>query len=94
MNGEAGTTARFAGHWTERHRTAAFPEQGQCIYERVRPPASVGCASPCGAAVSARALAEGRRCILYADLGNPTSNGIYRSIGYRAVVEALRYRFA
>ncbi len=35
----------------------------------------------------------GYRCILYTDLGNPTSNSIYRRIGYRAVGEALRYRF-
>jgi uncharacterized protein len=38
-------------------------------------------------------LAARRRCILYTDLGNPTSNSIYRRIGYRAVAECLRYRF-
>jgi predicted GNAT family acetyltransferase len=26
-------------------------------------------------------------------LGNPTSNSIYRRIGYRARAEAVRYRF-
>ena len=30
---------------------------------------------------------------LYTDLGNPTSNAIYRAIGYEAVAELLRYRF-
>ncbi len=35
----------------------------------------------------------GYRCSLYTDLGNPTSNSIYRRIGYRAVSEILRYRF-
>jgi uncharacterized protein len=35
----------------------------------------------------------GFRCILYTDLGNATSNSIYRRIGYRAVAEVLRYRF-
>ena len=35
----------------------------------------------------------GHRCILYTDLGNPTSNSVYRRIGYRAVAEALRFRF-
>lgn len=35
----------------------------------------------------------GLRCILYTDLHNPTSNSIYRRIGYQAVAEALRYRF-
>lgn len=53
-----------------------------------------GYASVCVAALSARALAQDRRCILYADLANATSNAIYRSIGYRAVSEVLRYRFA
>jgi predicted GNAT family acetyltransferase len=37
-------------------------------------------------------LCEGLR-FLYTDLGNPTSNSIYRSVGYQAVAEALRYRF-
>lgn len=45
------------------------------------------------AELSGRVLAEGRRCILYTDLGNPTSNSVYRRIGYRAVAEVLRYRF-
>jgi hypothetical protein len=52
-----------------------------------------GYAGACVAAVSAGVLAAGRRCILYTDLGNPTSNSVYRRIGYRAVVECLRYRF-
>jgi predicted GNAT family acetyltransferase len=33
VSGEAATAARFAGHWTERTRSAAVPEQGQRIYE-------------------------------------------------------------
>ena len=52
-----------------------------------------GYASACVAAVSASARAAGDRCILYTDLANPTSNAIYRSIGYRGVAEVLRYRF-
>jgi uncharacterized protein len=35
----------------------------------------------------------GYHCILYTDLGNPISNYVFRRIGYRAVAEALRYRF-
>jgi predicted GNAT family acetyltransferase len=31
--------------------------------------------------------------MLYTDLANPTSNSIYRRIGYRAVAEVLRYGF-
>jgi predicted GNAT family acetyltransferase len=52
-----------------------------------------GYASACVAALSARALAQGHRPMLYTDLGNPVSNSIYRRIGYRAVGECLRYRF-
>lgn len=53
-----------------------------------------GYASACVAAVSASARAAGDRCILYTDLANPTSNAIYRALGYRAAAEVLRYRFA
>ena len=52
-----------------------------------------GNGTACVAAVSQRALASGNRPILYTDLGNPTSNSIYRRIGYRAVAELLRYQF-
>jgi predicted GNAT family acetyltransferase len=52
-----------------------------------------GYASALVAAVSRAVLEAGHRCILYTDLENPTSNSIYRAIGYRAVAEALRYRF-
>ncbi|MBK5289831.1 MAG: GNAT family N-acetyltransferase [Acidimicrobiia bacterium] len=45
------------------------------------------------AGVSRSATTAGNRCVLYTDLENPTSNGIYRAIGYRAVSEGLRYRF-
>jgi predicted GNAT family acetyltransferase len=31
--------------------------------------------------------------MLYTALSNPTSNSIYRQIGYRSVAEGLRYRF-
>jgi predicted GNAT family acetyltransferase len=32
-------------------------------------------------------------CILYTQLANPTSNAIYRAIGYEPVSDVLRYRF-
>jgi uncharacterized protein len=38
-------------------------------------------------------VTPGLRCALYTDLGNPTSNSIYRRIGYRALAEVVRYRF-
>jgi len=176
-SGEAGTVARFAGHWAERTKTAACPVQAQRIYEVERPipaypvpgdprqatdgdrdilvswlralqaetgdppgeaatvierrlaaghlwlwhddgPVAIaglsdpvagvvrmgpvytppqlrnrGYASALVAEVSSATRAKGLRCILYTDLGNPTSNSIYRKVGFRAVAEALRYRF-
>jgi hypothetical protein len=50
-------------------------------------------AAACVHALSSRLRDTGHRCILYTDLANPTSNSVYRRIGYRAVAEALRYRF-
>jgi predicted GNAT family acetyltransferase len=52
-----------------------------------------GYASAVVAAMSRAVLGAGNRCILYADLDNPTSNAIYRALGYSAVAEALRYGF-
>jgi ribosomal protein S18 acetylase RimI-like enzyme len=52
-----------------------------------------GYAAACVHALSKHLRAGGYRCVLYTDLANPTSNSIYRRIGYRAVAEALRYRF-
>lgn len=40
-----------------------------------------------------RLLGEGLRPTLYADLANPTPNGVYRRIGYEAAAEIVRYRF-
>jgi uncharacterized protein len=52
-----------------------------------------GYAAACVHALSKQLAGAGYRCMLYTDLGNPTSNSIYRRIGYRAAAEALRYRF-
>lgn len=43
--------------------------------------------------LTSRLLAEGQRPMLYADLANPSSNGIYRRIGYEAAAEIVHYRF-
>jgi predicted GNAT family acetyltransferase len=175
--GETATAARFAGQWTERHRSAAVPFQGQRLYEllevrertavgghlrkavpgdrdlvvdwmrrfqadigepgsdpgpvvdrrlpagrfwlwddgepvsltansepvegvvRVQaaytPPESRnrGYAGACVGNLSKQIRDGGHRCILYTDLGNPISNSVFRRIGFRAVAEALRYRF-
>ena len=46
------------------------------------------------AAVTARALARGRRfCFLFTDLANPTSNAIYQRIGYRPVCDVDQWSF-
>lgn len=177
VGGEAATSARFAGAWTERTKSAAMPTQGGRIYEAtsVNEPTGVpgevrcateadlmlltewlhgfhddtgesvpapdaierrvtsgqfwiweddeprsmaaltapvagvarvqavytpaanrrsGYASACVARLTATTLHGNTRCILYTDLDNPTSNSIYRRMGYRAVTEVLEYRFA
>jgi uncharacterized protein len=53
-----------------------------------------GYASACVAALSAYALATGRRfCMLYTDLANPTSNGIYQRLGYVLIGESTMLAF-
>lgn len=53
-----------------------------------------GYASACVAALTARELAvSGRTCMLYTDLANPTSNGIYQAVGYRRLGEAVQLAF-
>ena len=52
-----------------------------------------GYAAACVYALSKKLRDAGQRCILYTDLGNPTSNALYRRIGYHALSEVLRYRF-
>ena len=45
-------------------------------------------------ALTARILSGGDACVLFADLENPTSNAIYRRIGYRPVAELLTFKLA
>jgi len=53
-----------------------------------------GYASACVAALSQLMLDAGRRyCFLFTDLSNPTSNHIYRAIGYEAVCDMDEYTF-
>jgi len=46
------------------------------------------------AGVTARQLEAGLRCMLYTDLANPTSNGVYQRVGYRQMCEAVDVRFS
>lgn len=53
-----------------------------------------GYATSLVAAASSWLLTHGRTgCYLYTDLANPTSNSIYRRIGYRQVAEAAEYGY-
>ena len=52
-----------------------------------------GYASALTAHVSSQLLKEGLRCMLYADVNNPTSNRIYQNIGFKALGDTVDYRF-
>ncbi|MEA2827807.1 MAG: hypothetical protein QOG43_2246 [Actinomycetota bacterium] len=53
-----------------------------------------GYATACVAGLTERCLADGAtRCMLYAQLHNPTSNAIYRRMGYEPMADVLFYRF-
>lgn len=53
-----------------------------------------GYASAIVAELSQKMLTEGRKfCFLYTDLANPTSNSIYRKIGYRHVCDSTHHIF-
>ncbi len=87
--------------WDRNGETVSMAVSREPVYGVVRlsgvytPPdrRKHGFAAACVWALSKQLCDAGYRCILYTDLGNPTSNSIYRRIGYRAVAEALRYRF-
>ena len=54
-----------------------------------------GYATAAVSALTRRLLDSGRRyCCLYTDLANPTSNSVYRRIGYRPVCDIDEYSFA
>lgn len=69
---------------------------GSCINAVYTPPAyrGLGYASAAVATVSDDILRRGKRfCCLYTDAANPTSNSIYRKIGYRPVREDVDIAF-
>jgi predicted GNAT family acetyltransferase len=87
--------------WDRNGETVSMAVSREPVYGVVRlsgvytPPdrRKHGFAAACVWALSKQLCDAGYRCVLYTDLGNPTSNSIYRRIGYGAVAEALRYRF-
>ena len=53
-----------------------------------------GYATACVAAISQKLLDRGYKyCFLYTDINNPTSNNIYRKIGYQPVCDITDYSF-
>jgi predicted GNAT family acetyltransferase len=53
-----------------------------------------GYATSCVAELSRNILQSGYQfCTLYTDLANPTSNSIYKKIGYREVCDSVEYNF-
>lgn len=86
---ETGTPQSMAG-WTGATKNAA---RISLVYT---PPdqRGKGLASATVASLSQRLLDSGRRfCVLYTDLGNPTSNRIYPRIGYVPVADVSDYDF-
>jgi predicted GNAT family acetyltransferase len=98
---DRGLAARQLWLWDQNGETTSMavgrePVQGVVRLSGVYTPPEKrkhGYAAACVHALSKHLRGSGYRCVLYTDLGNPTSNSIYRRIGYRAVAEALRYRF-
>ena len=53
-----------------------------------------GYATSCVAAVSQFGLDKGfKKCVLYTDLANPTSNSIYMKIGYKPICDSIEIKF-
>jgi len=53
-----------------------------------------GYATECVAKLSKQLLEEGNKyCFLFTDLSNPTSNSIYKKIGYKPVIDENHYKF-
>jgi GNAT superfamily N-acetyltransferase len=94
---------RFAYLWEVRGRVvslvvaAARTPNGRRIGPVYTPPEDRrrGYAGALTAAASQDQLDRGRRfCFLFTDLANPTSNAIYRAVGYEPVSDVHEYRFS
>ena len=88
--------------WQIGHRPVSMaawsrPTPNGCAINLVYTPKELrgrGYASNCVAALSQRMLDAGKKfCTLYTDLANPTSNKIYRTIGYQQVSESKQIFF-
>lgn len=54
----------------------------------------LGFAGACVGHMAALIVGEGHSCVLYTDLDNPTSNSVYRGLGFATIGENVRYEFA
>lgn len=71
-------------------------KNGIAIHTVYTPPAHrrKGYATSCVSVLTKKMLAEGYSfCCLYTDVSNPTTNSIYRKIGYLPIGDALSYAF-
>lgn len=71
-------------------------EKGMTVGGVYTPPElrSKGYATSCVAELSRHILQSGKEfCMLYTDLSNPTSNSIYKKIGYKEVADSVEYTF-
>lgn len=73
------------------------PQAGASRVQLVYTPKALrgrGYAGACVAALTQAELANpGRKCLLYTDLANPTSNALYERLGYRRIAEGIELRF-
>lgn len=53
-----------------------------------------GYASSCVAALCRELLNEYRFCVLYTDLSNPTSNAIYKKMGFKEYCDSVQYSYS
>ena len=53
-----------------------------------------GYASSCVAALCKELLTEYRYCVLYTDLSNPTSNAIYKKMGFKEYYDSVQYTYS
>ncbi len=53
-----------------------------------------GYATSCVAGLCEQLLLAYKFCVLYTDLSNPTSNAIYKAIGFREYCDSVQYSFS
>jgi predicted GNAT family acetyltransferase len=71
-------------------------DKGMTVTEVYTPPElrGKGYATSCVAELSRHILQSGKEfCMLYTDLANPTSNSIYKKIGYTEVCDSVQHTF-